>query len=438
MRLGSGRWASGFTLDGQAGTQNRHDEMSAIQPPLIASVPRHVEIDRRLPRWLESLLRIPLVAKIAGANGIIVIAAIGTAIAVMDGSDRDVDLVVILAVALAFALVVNVALVIVALRPLNDLEVTAHRIWRGDLSARVPRSNVADSDILRVGGALNILLDGLISDRTRLRAMASHVLQAGDDERARIAGELHDSAAQTLAGLTLELSAAARANTNPDIAERLERARQIAAGVLDEIKMLAHTMYPRILEHGDLGAALEHLAREMSLRGDVPVIVKNDVSGAEIPTELISVLYRVAQEAVNNAIRHGHPRSVVITVGAPGNVARLEVVDDGTGFDVADGEGRRPGMGIYTMRERTALVGGGFEIQSDRASGTRITVTIPIESTVQTESTKATAGVSIRDRSGDGKKARRESRSRLPHCEARRDRWSGRACHRNEAYDSGH
>jgi signal transduction histidine kinase len=321
-----------------------------------------------------------LVAKIAGANGIIVVAALVAAFTVMDGSGHDARLVIIMAIALAGALVVDVGLVLIALRPLDDLEVTAHRIWRGDMGARVPRSRIADTNILRVGGALNVLLDGLVADRARLRAMASHVLQAGDAERARIARELHDSAAQTLTGLALELSAAERATGDPEMTERLDRARRITSGVLDEIKMLAHTMYPRVLEDRDLGAALEHLARETTAQVGVPVTVRCDPTTATIPAELTSVLYRVAQEAVTNAVRHAEPRQVVISVGAPNGVARLEVDDDGGGFDVVEAEGRRPGMGLYTMRERAALVGGGFEIRSDRANGTRIVVTVPIES----------------------------------------------------------
>lgn len=356
--------------------------MSALPTSDPSSNPKLSAYPRRVPRWLESLLRVPLVAKIAGANGIIVIFALGSAFFVMDGSSRDTRLVVIMAVALAGALLMNVVLVLIALRPLTDLEVTANRIWRGDLAARVPRSNVADSDLLRVGGALNALLDGLTADRARLRAMASHVLKAGDTERARVARELHDSAAQTLTGLTLELSAATRANRDPDLTERLDRARRIASGVLDEIKMLAHTMYPRVLEDRDLAASLEHLARETSLRVGIPVTVKNDPSAAAIPAELTSALYRVAQEAVNNAVRHGMPKQVVISVGVQNHVARLEVHDDGSGFDVVEAEERRPGMGIFTMRERAVLSGGGFEIRSDRTLGTRVVVTIPIESLV--------------------------------------------------------
>ncbi|MFN8574831.1 MAG: sensor histidine kinase [Gemmatimonadaceae bacterium] len=340
------------------------------------------EHSRQIPHWLETLLRVPLVAKIAGANAIIVVAALVTGFSVVDGNSASAELMVVMAVALAGGLVINVALVLIALRPLDDLETTAQRIWRGDLEARVPRSLVADRDMLRIGGALNVLLDGLTADRTKLRAMASQVLQAGDAERARIARELHDSSAQTLAGLLLELSALDSANRDPQLKERLDRVRRISAGVLDELKMLAHTVHPRVLEDRGLVAALEHLARETQLRSQVEVQVQADAASEAIDDGFTSALYRVAQEAVNNAVRHGHPSRVTLAVGVHNGVARLEVSDDGVGFDIAEAEDRRSGMGLFAMRERAALVGGGVEIRSDATTGTRVIVTIPLTGVV--------------------------------------------------------
>ncbi len=328
-------------------------------------------------------MRVPLVAKIAGANALIVVAGLLTGFSVVNRTEADARLMIVLAVALAGALVINVALVLIALRPLDDLETTAQRIWRGDLEARVPRSAVADRDMLRIGGALNVLLDGLTTDRIKLRAMASQVLQAGDAERARIARELHDSSAQTLAGLLLELSALDSANRDPLLRERLDRVRRISAGVLDELKMLAHTVHPRVLEDRGLVAALEHLARETQLRSNVDVRVNAEDAAETIHDGLTSALYRVAQEAVNNAVRHGHPSRVTLNVGVHSGVARLEVSDDGIGFDVAEAEDRRSGMGLFAMRERAALVGGGVEIRSDATTGTRVIVTIPMAGIVR-------------------------------------------------------
>jgi signal transduction histidine kinase len=320
---------------------------------------------------------VPLVGKIAGANAVIVLAALVAALSAGTRIEGGMRFVLLLACALAVSLIVNVLLVLLALRPLADLEVTAQRIWQGDLGARVPHSVLAHSDLQRVGSALNVLLEGLASDRARMRSLTSEVIRAGDRERAHIARELHDSTAQTLAALLLELSMVARENENPRVAERLERVRRIVSDVLDEVKMLAHTVHPRVLEDLGLAAALRLLARESEGRAVAVVRVEEGSGMDHVPPAHASVLYRVAQEAVNNALRHGRPNSIVLRAGVTGGVARLEVEDDGSGFVVAEAERKRPGMGLFTMRERAALVGGALEVHSEPGRGTRVVATVP-------------------------------------------------------------
>jgi signal transduction histidine kinase len=330
-----------------------------------------------LPHWVRALLGVPLVGKIAGANALIVLAALVVALSAGAQSDGGMRFVVLLAAALAMSLIVNVLLVLLALRPLADLELTAQRIWQGDLGARVPHSVLAHSDLQRVGSALNVLLEGLAADRARMRGLASEVIRAGDRERAHIARELHDSTAQTLAALLLELSMVARENDNPRLAERLERVRRIVSDVLDEVKMLAHTVHPRVLEDLGLAAALQLLARESEGRAVAGVRLEEGGGVDHVPAAHASVLYRVAQEAVNNALRHGRPNGIVLRASVTGGVARLEVEDDGIGFNVGEAERKRPGMGLFTMRERAALVGGALEIDSAPGRGTRVVATIP-------------------------------------------------------------
>jgi signal transduction histidine kinase len=106
-------------------------------------------------------------------------------------------------------LVLHLVVVAVALRPIQDLEGVASRVWKGDFGARVEQSAVADHQVLRVGAMFNLLLDGLAADRARMRALAAEVIEVGDRERAALARELHDSTAQRLAALMLQISAAA-------------------------------------------------------------------------------------------------------------------------------------------------------------------------------------------------------------------------------------
>jgi signal transduction histidine kinase len=355
-----------------------HSEFRTTAPHMT---PKSAPPEAPTLRWVDALLRIPLVGKIAGANAIIVVAALGVAFAFGVDAPDSSRLMAILTVALAGSLLVNVALVLLALRPLEDLERTAFAIWSGDMQARVPSSRLADADMQRIGGAINELLDGLTADRAHMRALASQVISAGDAERASLARELHDSTAQTLAAVMLEMSVAVNENRDQSLQPRLERVKAIAADVLDEVKLLAHTVHPRVLDDLGLEAALEHLAREAMVRSQVPVLVSVEALAEPLSKGVTSVLYRVAQEAVNNALKHAVPRTISIHVNVQAGVAHLEVRDDGSGFDAKDAERRRPGMGLFTMRERAALVGGALEILSRPGAGTRVVATVPLSVT---------------------------------------------------------
>jgi signal transduction histidine kinase len=272
---------------------------------------------------------------------------------------------------------VNSLLVYVALRPLKELEATARRVWQGELDARVAPSPLADAGIRRVSNTLNILLDGLSADQERLRALAKDVIQAGDRERATLARELHDSTAQTLAALLLELSVLARENNDTRLEERLARIRSIVGDVLDEVRLLAHTVHPRVLDDLGLVAALQLLVRETLQRSSVNITYEGPPKVEGLDTSSASALYRVAQEAVGNAIRHARPSMVSVRLREDGDEVELEISDDGIGFPTEDVERRRPGMGLFTMRERSALVGGRLTIKSTNGQGTRVVAMVP-------------------------------------------------------------
>lgn len=334
------------------------------------------EAEPYLPRWLTALLRVPLIAKIAGANAIIVTAAIF--IGIRGGLvAQSAGLWMLLIGAMGFGVAVNATLVYIALRPLQDLESTARRVWQGELEARVPSSAVADAGIQRVGNTLNILLDGLGADRKRLRSLANQVIQAGDRERATIARELHDSTAQTLAALLLELSVLAKENSDPRLDQRIAHIRAIVSDVLDEVRLLAHTVHPRVLDDLGLAAALQFLAREANDRGQ-NVTYTGPSRVDPIDPASASALYRVAQEAVGNAVRHARATAIWLQLRVEQRDIELEVVDNGIGFMPGDVERRRPGMGLFTMRERAALVGGRLAIHSAPGEGTRVVATVPL------------------------------------------------------------
>lgn len=335
-----------------------------------------------LPRWLTALLRVPLIGKIAGANAIIVTAAVLVAV-FGDMAGQDSRLWLLLLATMGLSLAVNAILVLIALRPLKELEYTARSVWQGELDARVPASLVADAGIQRVGNTLNILLDGLMTDRQKLRTLANQIIMTGDQERASIARELHDSTAQSLAALLLELSVLAGENTEPRLESRIARIRSIVSDVLDEVRLVAHTVHPRVLDDLGLPAALQRLARETLERSGVMVTCTAPPSLRSLNAACASTLYRVAQEATGNAIRHARARRVSISLSDRNGAVDLEVADDGIGFNAGEVEEQRPGMGLFTMRERAALVGGRLTILSVPGAGTRVLVTVPVAAAAQ-------------------------------------------------------
>jgi signal transduction histidine kinase len=326
---------------------------------------------------LRGVLSVPLLGKLAGANLLIVLSAL-IGVAVERRFHLPGSAVSVLGVALGLSLLVNLGLVYVALRPLSDLESAAARVSAGNLEARVPSSMLADRDMARIGTTLNTVLDRLTEDRAGLRRLAAQVISAQDEERARVARELHDSTAQTLTAVMLQLGAAAHESNSPELDESFVTMRELVADALEEVRSLSHTMHPRVLDDLGLAAALEWLARQTRTQEQIDVRVVAEDDGSQIPAPVASVLYRIAQEALRNAARHAEARHVELRVSRTADAATLEVVDDGRGFDVKGAEERRPGMGLFSMRERVGLVNGRLTVTSAPARGTHVTATIPL------------------------------------------------------------
>ena len=350
---------------------------------------------RAVPGWVERLLAIPLPAKLVGANLILLIAGLAAGVAEQGASMSSAPMLATIVSELVLALLVNVALVVLAVRPIDELGITADRVWRGDLDARVPRSLLADRDVARVGRTFNILLDALLADRARTRRLASELINAEERERAAIARELHDSAAQSLAALVMQLSAASRAASNhADVPEHtrssLDTAQTLATDVLEEIRLLAHTMHPRVLDDLGLVAALRRLARETGAHASVDVSLEA-LPGAEMigASPQASVLYRVAQEAVQNALRHARPEHIRLSLANDGDHATLIITDDGRGFDVERELREHRGLGLFTMQERVSLVDGTLDVSSSTADGTTVTASVPLgaDTLLQTRNT---------------------------------------------------
>ncbi len=320
---------------------------------------------------VAALLRVPLVAKLVGANvGVVTVCAALAAAGVWHPIGRTN--VILFGIAIAVSAFATLGLVALALHPLNLLEETARRVWSGDYEARVPASPLADQSMRRINTTFNLLLDRLTSDRQRVRELAATVIQSNDRERARAAAELHESAAQSIAAISWQLGALAREVGGTECAPKLEAIKTLTEEVLEQVRFLAQTLHPRVLDDLGLAAALSQLARRAREANPINVIADVDPRASEgMDPSVAATLYHVAQEAVTNALYHANPQTITIRLVKSPLVTVLEVSDDGEGFDVVSQE-RRAGSGIFSMRERVGLVDAQLSIQSSIGSGTTV------------------------------------------------------------------
>ena len=347
--------------------------MATLAEPVAMTPPR----SRR--RLIALVLRLPLVMKLAGANALIVVVTWSAAF--LHQRADDWRLLAVLALALAAGLAVNLILLVIALRPIRMLEATAERVWKGDLGARVPWSAVADPGIERLSVALNYMIETLSMDRRRARALTEQVVRQGDEERAKLARQLHESIAQSLAGQLYLLKAAQDGCDNPAAARELEAAREISQRCIEELRQLSGRVHPRLLDEFGLVAAVRQLARTITAANEtVTVNVRQD--GVEylrgLPASSRAVLYHVIEEAVRNAVRHSGATRVDVVIAGSHDGVVVEVMDDGAGFDTSDPRVAAPGSGLGLVREHLAFLGGECGIHSSPGGGTSLRGRLPL------------------------------------------------------------
>jgi signal transduction histidine kinase len=216
---------------------------------------------------------------------------------------------------------------------------------------------------------------GVAAENARLYEQAQQL--AVVRERHRLARDLHDSVMQALYGVTLYAEAAARQLTSGDgdlATGHLREIRSTAQDALREMRLLIFELRPLILKRDGLAAALQ--ARLEAVEGRVGIETKFSGAGdCRLPPEVEEGLYRVAQEALNNALKHAMASSVSVFLKGNGHGVALEIADDGMGFDPQAVDGRG-GFGLRGMQERVTRLGGTLTVQSRPGAGTRIRVEV--------------------------------------------------------------
>jgi len=271
---------------------------------------------------------------------------------------------------LTVMLVLNLLLMRRAVTPLTRLTALMRRVDPLRPGERIPPIEPA-SEVTVLAGAFNDMLDRLESER---RESGLRALSEREGERRRIAAELHDQIGQTLTAASLQAARLAD-RCPPELRGDAVAVRETIAGSIEDVRSLARQLRPEALDSLGLVPALTNLverlgeqtglAFERELQRDLPPVGPD----AEV------VVYRVAQEAMTNAIRHSGARAIRVSLGADGRCVTLEVGDDGRGLGGEDGDG----VGIRTMRERALTIGARLDLLEAAGGGTVVRLAVDLE-----------------------------------------------------------
>ena len=278
----------------------------------------------------------------------------------------------ILGAGLVAMLVVNLILIRRALAPLEDLAEEMKEIDLRDPEPRFEIPKAESAELVAFTGALNAMIDRLAEAR-RIGARAA--LSAQEGERLRIARALHDEAGQTLTAVALEIERAA-SEAQPEDQARLVALAAELHSTLDEIRRISRELRPEALDDLGLINALIALCTRSSRQGGVEIERQLASELPPLSPDLELVIYRVAQEALTNVLRHAEATRCVVRLRRSNHLIELIVQDDGRGLP-EDFEGET--VGIEGMRERALLARGRLELTSEPGAGTTVALRVPIE-----------------------------------------------------------
>jgi signal transduction histidine kinase len=234
----------------------------------------------------------------------------------------------------------------------------------------------------QVERAARVSEDALRSSNAQIRDLAGQLIFAQEVERARIARDLHDDACQEVASLVVDVSNLRQKDAtlqDSEVQQTLLSVQRRMARVAEGLRLLSHDLHPNLLKHAGLAAALEAHCTEVERQYHIQVSfhAEGQVEPAN-PVVMLS-LFRIAQEALRNAAKHGHAQHIDLTLSEQGDSLTLSVTDDGGGFDPG-GVRNNGGLGLVSIEERARLVKGQVTIHSGPQQGTTIVVRVPLES----------------------------------------------------------
>ena len=287
-----------------------------------------------------------------------------------------------------FALLLGLTLALSVTRPLKRLRSQMETIAAGGPTPDAPAVRGRD-EVAQIARAFHQMVQqaGLLREMEarskRLEALSTRVARAQEEERGRIARELHDGLGQALTAIKLNLRTASKSLADEAGArEKLARVERLADESLDELRRLAFDLHPPALDTLGLAAALISYARSFKEHSGLAVTVEAEESDSRLPLEVEIALYRISQEALTNISKHSRASQAIVRLERERDGVALVIKDNGVGFDAgrpAQGDSVPGGLGLLSMERRAEELGGRCRIISQPGQGTTIIVTVPQE-----------------------------------------------------------
>jgi len=283
----------------------------------------------------------------------------------------------ILALAIMLTLCVNLWMLQRRFAPLERLIKRIESIDPAEPSSH----HLADSDpieeIDRLSRSFNGLLERIEDERRRSGTLA---MRAQEEERRRLARDLHDEVNQALTAILLRLEALSQ-DSPPDRVDELVELKRLVNQAMEELLNLARQLRPTALDDHGLMPAIEAQLKRFSARTGIEVRVSTDGEPATLPEDVQTAVYRILQEALANIGRHAGATAVAVEMEVEDESLELRIRDDGAGFDPAaviqgNGDGPGAGLGLSGMVERARLAGGELDVRSAPGGGTTVTLRI--------------------------------------------------------------
>ncbi len=331
---------------------------------------------------LKPLFGIPVFYRVLIANSLIIFvgATGGTWLASQLNTlpSASTILVIFVTVGWLVSVALNFVVLQIAFRPLMELGKVMNRVQSGERTLRATITGV-DPQADQLARTFNVMLE-TIDEANRLRA--TQILNAMEEERKRIARELHDETSQVLTSLLISLAILEESITTPEARSRISDTRKLAHQTLRAIRNLSIDLRPSALDDLGLLPALRWYIKEYQQKFTIDVDLQATAFRERLPTDVETALYRIIQESLTNVARHSQAHKVSVMLKEDINAVYATISDDGIGFDAEQlqktpGPGQEHGWGLVGMHERARLLDGLLKIDSQSGSGTIVRVRIP-------------------------------------------------------------